>query len=243
MDIAITVQFLIILFCLVAGTRYGGYGLGLFGGIGVLIFAFVFHLAPGNPPVDVLLTILAVIGCASVLQSAGGLNVMMRFAEKFLRKHPEKITILAPLTTWTLTVMCGTGHVVYTMFPIIYDIAIKTGIRPERPMAVASISSQIGICASPVSVAVVSMVAIMAKAKGLDHPVSLVELHSVGMPATFCGMLMAALWSMRRGLDLDKDPGLIEAAYNDAAGVTADFTLNLLARLNREIGSDFDLSC
>lgn len=43
------------------------------------------------------------------------------------------------------------------------------------------------------------------------------------------------------GIDLDKDPATIEAAYNDAAGVTAAFTLNLLARLNREIGSDFDL--
>lgn len=206
MDIAITVQFLIILFCLVAGTRYGGYGLGLFGGIGVLIFAFVFHLAPGNPPVDVLLTILAVIGCASVLQSAGGLNVMMRFAEKFLRKHPEKITILAPLTTWTLTVMCGTGHVVYTMFPIIYDIAIKKGIRPERPMAVASIASQIGICASPVSVAVVSMVAILGKTDAFGHPISLLEILAVGMPATLCGVIIAALWSLKRGKDLENDP-------------------------------------
>lgn len=43
------------------------------------------------------------------------------------------------------------------------------------------------------------------------------------------------------GIDLHKDPALIEAAYNDAQGVTAAFTLNLLARLNREIGSDFDL--
>ncbi|MCB7147290.1 L-histidine N(alpha)-methyltransferase [Stenotrophomonas maltophilia] len=43
------------------------------------------------------------------------------------------------------------------------------------------------------------------------------------------------------GIDLHKDPGLIEAAYNDAQGLTAAFTLNLLARLNREIGSDFDL--
>ena len=206
MDIAITVQFLIILFCLVAGTRYGGYGLGLFGGIGVLIFAFVFHLAPGNPPVDVLLTILAVIGCASVLQSAGGLNVMMRFAEKFLRKHPEKITFLAPLTTWTLTVMCGTGHVVYTMFPIIYDIAIKKGIRPERPMAVASIASQIGICASPVSVAVVSMVAILGKTNAFGHPISLLEILAVGMPATLCGVILAALWSLKRGKDLENDP-------------------------------------
>jgi len=205
-DTSIILEFGVILFCLLAGARYGGYGLGLISGFGLLIFVFVFHLAPGKPPVDVLLTIMSVLGCASVLQTAGGLNVMMRFAEKILRKHPRHITLLAPITTWTLTVLCGTGHVVYTMFPIIYDIAIKTGIRPERPMAVASISSQIGICASPVSVAVVSMVAIMAKAKGLDHPVSIVELLSIGMPATFCGMIMAALWSMRRGLDLDKDP-------------------------------------
>jgi anaerobic C4-dicarboxylate transporter DcuB len=205
MDVSIALEFLVILFCLLAGARYGGYGLGLIGGVGVLIFAFIFHLQPGKPPIDVLLTIMSVLGCASVLQTAGGLNVMMRTAEKVLRRHPNQITLLAPLTTWSLTVMCGTGHVVYTMFPIIYDIAIKKGIRPERPMAVASIASQIGICASPVSVAVVSMVAILSKAKGLDHPVSLIELLSVGMPATLCGVIVAALWSMRRGKDLDQD--------------------------------------
>ena len=216
MDTSIILEFGIILFCLLAGARYGGYGLGLISGAGLLVFAFVFHLAPGKPPVDVLLTIMAVLACASTLQTAGGLNVMMRFAEKLLRRHPKHITLLAPITTWSLTVMCGTGHVVYTMFPIIYDIAIKTGIRPERPMAVASISSQIGICASPVSVAVVSMVAILAKAKGLDHPVSIIELLSVGMPATFCGMIVAALWSMRRGLDLDKDP-VFQAKIQDPA--------------------------
>lgn len=43
------------------------------------------------------------------------------------------------------------------------------------------------------------------------------------------------------GIDLQKDPARLEAAYNDAAGVTAAFTLNLLARLNRDVGSDFDL--
>jgi anaerobic C4-dicarboxylate transporter DcuB len=60
--------------------------------------------------------------------------------------------------------LCGTGHVVYTMLPIIYDVAIKNGIRPERPMAASSIASQMGIIASPVSVAVVSLVAFLAKA-------------------------------------------------------------------------------
>ena len=44
------------------------------------------------------------------------------------------------------------------------------------------------------------------------------------------------------GIDLHKETAVIEAAYNDAAGVTADFTLNLLVRLNREIGSDFDVA-
>ncbi|OAX57533.1 L-histidine N(alpha)-methyltransferase [Xanthomonas graminis] len=43
------------------------------------------------------------------------------------------------------------------------------------------------------------------------------------------------------GIDLIKDVSVLEAAYNDAAGITAEFTLNLLRRLNREIGSDFDL--
>ncbi len=205
MDPLILSQFLVILICLLAGAHYGGFGLGLISGVGLAVFAFVFHLAPGKPPVDVLLTILAVIACASVLQTAGGLNVMMRAAERLLRSHPGQITILAPITTWLLTLMCGTGHVVYTMFPIIYDVAIKKGIRPERPMAVASVASQIGICASPVSVAVVSMVAILAGAKGLEHPIGLIQLLAISIPATFCGVIVAALWSMRRGKDLDDD--------------------------------------
>jgi len=43
------------------------------------------------------------------------------------------------------------------------------------------------------------------------------------------------------GVDLQKERGLIEAAYNDTQGVTAEFNLNLLVRVNRELGADFDL--
>lgn len=145
----ITIEFIVIILCLLIGTRFGGMGLGLISGIGLFILSFVFGLQPGKPPVDVMLTILAVIGCAATLQTAGGLNVMMQFAERLLRKHPQHITLLAPFTTWMLTFLCGTGHVVYTMFPIIADIALKKGIRPERPMAVASVASQMTITASP----------------------------------------------------------------------------------------------
>ncbi|WP_261372077.1 anaerobic C4-dicarboxylate transporter [Yersinia bercovieri] len=196
--------------CLLAGTRYGGMGLGLISGIGLFILTFIFGLEPGKPPVDVMLTILAVIGCASVLQTAGGLNVMMQFAERLLRRHPQHITLLAPFTTWSLTFLCGTGHVVYTMFPIISDIAIKKGIRPERPMAVASVASQMAITASPVSVAVVSLVSIIGANHGIGHAYSILEILAVSVPASLVGVLMAALWSLRRGKDLDKDPDFQE---------------------------------
>ncbi|WP_256389077.1 anaerobic C4-dicarboxylate transporter [Yersinia enterocolitica] len=202
----ITLQFIIIILCLLVGTRYGGMGLGLISGIGLFILTFIFSLEPGKPPVDVMLTILAVIGCAAVLQTAGGLNVMMQFAERLLRKHPQHITLLAPFTTWSLTFLCGTGHVVYTMFPIISDIAIKKGIRPERPMAVASVASQMAITASPVSVAVVSLVSIIGANHGIGQAYSILEILAVSVPASLVGVLMAALWSLRRGKDLDKDP-------------------------------------
>ncbi|HDL7998971.1 TPA: anaerobic C4-dicarboxylate transporter [Yersinia enterocolitica] len=191
---------------MLVGTRYGGMGLGLISGIGLFILTFIFGLEPGKPPVDVMLTILAVIGCAAVLQTAGGLNVMMQFAERLLRKHPQHITLLAPFTTWSLTFLCGTGHVVYTMFPIISDIAIKKGIRPERPMAVASVASQMAITASPVSVAVVSLVSIIGANHGIGQAYSILEILAVSVPASLVGVLMAALWSLRRGKDLDKDP-------------------------------------
>ncbi|AHM75517.1 anaerobic C4-dicarboxylate transporter [Yersinia hibernica] len=202
----ITLQFIIIILCLLVGTRYGGMGLGLISGIGLFILTFIFGLEPGKPPVDVMLTILAVIGCAAVLQTAGGLNVMMQFAERLLRRHPQHITLLAPFTTWSLTFLCGTGHVVYTMFPIISDIAIKKGIRPERPMAVASVASQMAITASPVSVAVVSLVSIIGANHGIGQAYSILEILAISVPASLVGVLMAALWSLRRGKDLDKDP-------------------------------------
>ncbi|NDJ58038.1 anaerobic C4-dicarboxylate transporter [Enterobacteriaceae bacterium 4M9] len=209
-------EFIIIILCLLVGTRFGGMGLGLISGIGLFILCFVFGLQPGKPPVDVMLTILAVIGCAATLQSAGGLNVMMQYAERLLRRHPQHITLLAPLTTWTLTFLCGTGHVVYTMFPIIADIALKKGIRPERPMAVASVASQMAITASPVSVAVVSLVSILAAAHGIGTGWGILQILAVSVPASLCGVLVAALWSLRRGKSLDEDEAFQEKLKDPA---------------------------
>jgi anaerobic C4-dicarboxylate transporter DcuB len=214
--IILGIQFLVVLGCLLVGSRYGGIGLGLISGIGLFILTFLFNLLPGKAPVDVMLTILSVVACASVLQTAGGLSVMIKFSERILRRHPKYITILAPLVTFMLTILCGTGHVVYTMYMIIYDIAIKNNIRPERPMAVASVASQMGICASPVSVAVVSLVSILGTAHGVGHVFGIGEVLCVVIPSSLVGVLVAALWSLTRGKDLDKDP-IFQAKIMDPA--------------------------
>ncbi|HAL86581.1 MAG TPA: anaerobic C4-dicarboxylate transporter, partial [Deferribacteraceae bacterium] len=148
-------EFLFLLVMLYIGSRFGGIGLGVVSGIGLLIEVLVFKMPPTSPPITVMLIILAVVTCASILEAAGGLKYMLQIAEKILRSNPKKITFLGPIVTYTMTLMLGTGHAVYTIMPIIGDIALKNGIRPERPMAAASVASQLGITASPISAAVV----------------------------------------------------------------------------------------
>ena len=198
----IALSFMVFLLCLVVGVRYGGLGLAAVSGLGLVAYVFVFGYKPGVPPNDVMLTILAVVTCAAFLQTSGGLTVLLKCAEKILRNHPKYVTILAPITTWFLTVLCGTGHVCYTMFPIIYDVAIKENIRPERPMAVSSVAAQMGICGSPVSVAIVSLVSFLAMG---GYEISIAKVLLISVPSTFLGVLMAAIWSMNRGEDLDRD--------------------------------------
>ncbi|EAJ2282772.1 anaerobic C4-dicarboxylate transporter [Campylobacter upsaliensis] len=200
------IQIIVVLICLFYGAKKGGIALGLLGGIGILMLVFAFHIKPGKPAIDVMLTILAVVVASATLQASGGLDVMLQIAERILRRNPKFLTILAPFVTCFLTILCGTGHVVYTIMPIIYDIAIKNGIRPERPMAAASISSQMGIIASPVSVAVVSLTALLLNADnklaGFDGYINLLQIT---IPSTLAGVLCVGIFSWFRGKDLDKD--------------------------------------
>lgn len=205
-SIQFLIQIIIVLICLFYGAKKGGIALGLLGGIGILMLVFAFHIKPGKPAIDVMLTILAVVVASATLQASGGLDVMLQIAERVLRRNPKFLTILAPFATCFLTILCGTGHVVYTIMPIIYDIAIKNGIRPERPMAAASISSQMGIIASPVSVAVVSLTALLLNAEhklaGFDGYINLLQIT---IPSTLFGVLCVGIFSWFRGKDLDKD--------------------------------------
>ncbi len=201
-----TIQLLIVLICLFYGAKKGGIALGLLGGIGLIVLVFAFGIQPGKPAIAVMLTILAVVVASATLQASGGLDVMLQISEKVLRKNPKYISILAPFVTSTLTILCGTGHVVYTMLPIVYGVAIKNGIRPERPMAASSIASQMGIIASPVSVAVVTLTAFLISA---DHHLAgfdgYLDLLKITIPSTYLGVLCVGMFSWFRGKDLDKD--------------------------------------
>jgi len=197
------IQLLIVLGALWVGSRYGSLALGAISGIGLALLVFGFGMKPGNPPTDVIYIIIAAVTCAGIMQASGGMDWLIQIAERMLRKHPDSITFLAPLCTFFLTVFVGTGHVVYTLMPIICDIAIKKGIRPERPCGVASIASQVGITCSPIAAAVVAFVTI-SNANGFS--ISIPEVLMVSIPACLCGLMAAAAASFRRGKDLDKDP-------------------------------------
>ena len=201
------IQLLIVLAALYVGSRYGSLALGAISGIGLAILVFGFGLKPGTPPTDVIYIIIAAVTCAGTLQASGGMDWMIQIAEKMLRKHPEHITFLGPLVTFFLTVLVGTGHVVYTIMPIICDIALKKNIRPERPCGVASIASQVGITCSPIAAAVVAFVTI-SNANG--YMVSIPQVLMVTIPACLIGLMCAAAASYRRGKDLDQDPEFLK---------------------------------
>ena len=196
-------QLCIVLGALWVGSRYGSLALGAISGIGLALLVFGFGLKPGTPPTDVIYIIIAAVTCAGIMQASGGMDWLIQIAEKMLRKHPDRITFLAPLCTFFLTVLVGTGHVVYTLMPIICDIALKKGIRPERPCGVASIASQVGITCSPIAAAVVAFVTI-SNANHFD--ITIPRVLMVSIPACVCGLMAAAAASYRRGLDLGKDP-------------------------------------
>ena len=223
MTITMIIQLLIVLGALWVGSRYGSLALGAISGIGLALLVFGFGLKPGTPPTDVIYIIIAAVTCAGIMQASGGMDWLIQIAERMLRKHPDRITFLAPLCTFFLTVLVGTGHVVYTLMPIICDIALKKGIRPERPCGVASIASQVGITCSPIAAAVVAFVTI-SNSHGFD--ITIPRVLMISIPACLCGLMAAAAASYHRGLDLDKDPQFQAklkdpAQYNYIYGSTA----------------------
>ncbi len=204
MTLTIALQFIVVLAAIWMGARYSGVGLGLWGAVGLLVLIVAFGITPTSPPIDVMLIILAVIMAASVMDAAGGIDFLVRVAERIIRANPKYVTIVAPLTTWSFSFVAGTGHIVYPLLPVIYETAHQSGIRPERPMAVATIASQQAITASPVAAATAAMIGLFAE-KGITQW-GLPQILMICVPATLTGVVAAAIVSMFVGKDLKDDP-------------------------------------
>lgn len=202
-------QFLFVFVAIIIGARLGGIGLGVLGGLGLAVLTFVFGLEPTSPPIDVMLMIVAVISAASCMQAAGGLDLMVKWAEKLLRKNPSQITLLSPLVTYLFTFIAGTGHVAYSILPVIAEVAIETKIRPERPLGIAVIASQQAITASPISAATVAMLSLLAGFK-----ISLLDILMISVPCTLIGVLVGAFYSLRVGKELEQDPEYLRRLKN-----------------------------
>ena len=197
------IELLIVLLAIFVGARVGGIGLGIFGMMGLGVLVFGFGLTPGNPPIDVMLIIVAVITAAATLQAAGGLDYLVKVAEKILRKNPAMITFLAPVVCYFFTLFSGTGHIAYSLLPIISEIATDSKVRPERPLSISVIASQQAITASPISAATAALLS--AELLG-DKGVTLGNILMVCIPATLVGVIVGAIAVSFMGVPLEKDP-------------------------------------
>lgn len=199
----ILLEFIVVLAAIFIGARKGGLGLGIFGGLGLAVLVFVFKLKPQNPPIDVMLMIVAVITAASTLQAAEGIDYMVNIAEKLLRVYPPAITIVAPVVSYIFTIIAGTGHIAYALLPIISEVATDAKVRPERPLSISVIASQQAITASPISAATAALLSvIMVK----NPELRLTDILMISVPSTLVGVLVAAFVQMFIGVDLEKDP-------------------------------------
>ncbi|PZX03127.1 anaerobic C4-dicarboxylate transporter DcuA [Psychrobacillus insolitus] len=219
------IELLILLSCIIIGARLGGLGLGVMGGVGLAIFVFVFGLQPTSAPIDVMLMILSVITAAGALQAAGGLEYLVFLAEKALRKNPKYITYIAPLVTYIFTFCAGTGHVAYSVLPVIAEVSRESGVRPERPMSIAVIASQQAITASPISAATVALLAILT-----DFDVTLLDILMISVPSTFIACMIAAFVSSKMGKELSEDPIYLQRLEEGLAPIKKDKKVYIATR-------------
>ncbi|MFL6203715.1 MAG: anaerobic C4-dicarboxylate transporter family protein [Acidimicrobiales bacterium] len=193
----------VVIGAIVMGTKSSGIALGIWGGVGVAVLVFLFGLAPGEPPVDAILIILAVILAAATMQVAGGIDWMVVMAANAIRSHPKQVTLIAPLMSFVFCLGAGTGNIVYPLLPVIYDVSYRQKIRPERPLAMTVVVSGIALACSPVSAAMAAMITLTDTE---PYNFSMVEVLTVTIPAALIGIFLTSIVMNRKGKELEDDP-------------------------------------
>ncbi|OFK65464.1 C4-dicarboxylate ABC transporter [Corynebacterium sp. HMSC076G08] len=198
----VVVHILIVLAAIYLGARIGSIGIGMAGGLGVLLLGLTgVPVTREDIPFDVIGIIMTVIAAIAAMQRAGGMDYLVYLAERFLRKNPKKITFYAPVVTWLMTVLAGTGHTAFSTLPVIVEVAKEGKVRPSRPLSIAVVASQMAICASPISAAVI-LLASLLEPMGVGY----LQILAVLIPATFLSIFPAAWIANRAGAELEDDP-------------------------------------
>ena len=199
-------QFAILIGMILIGSQMKGIGLGVMGMLGLAIFVFVFGMKPGDPPIDVMLVIMAIVTTAAALQACGGLDYLVLLAEKIIRSNPSKIIFIGPFTVYFFCLFAGTAHLLYSLLPIIAEVSAKKRIRPERALSVSVIASHLAITGSPMSAAT----AAFAGASILGYPGALIDIMKICIPACLIGILFACFAVLKKGKELENDPEFLE---------------------------------
>ncbi len=202
-NVGLILHGIVVIACIYMGVRAGGLGLGIWGLFGVFVMVYGFHVAPGDPPTDAVFIVIAVITAASAMQAAGGTDWMVAQAARAIRGKPKLVVYMAPLMAFLFTVGAGTGNIYYPLLPVIYDVSYGQKIRPERPLAIAAVASQVGILVSPVSAATAALVATF---DGAHEDFSLAKVLVIMWPACLVGLVVAAFVMSRWGKELADDP-------------------------------------
>lgn len=206
----VAIELIVVLGCIYWGLKMGGLGVGLAGGLGLAILTLGFGLEPSAPAVNVILIIMAVVTAASTMQAAGGMDWLVHHAGNLMRRNPRYICFLAPMITWLMTIMAGTGYTVFSTLPVISEVAKEIGVRPSRPLAGAVVASQVAISGSPISAAMAAMISIME-----PIGVSFLEIMAVCLPTSFIAAMVAAFIASRQGCELKDDPVYLERLQHE----------------------------
>ncbi|WP_348788823.1 anaerobic C4-dicarboxylate transporter family protein [Leifsonia sp. NPDC080035] len=229
MEIALVIiQACVVIGAIVLGVRTGGIGLGLWGVVGTVILVFVFRLPPGSPPIDAFFIIIAVITASSAMQAAGGIDYLVSIASKIIQRNPRRLTYVAPLVAFVFTVLSGTSNIFFALIPVIYETAYRNGQRPEKALASSTVTSGLGITASPVSAAMAAYLVLM-ESKGFGLP----QVLAITVPSAIVACIVTSFVQQRVGKELLADPVFLKRVEAGTVQVPAP----LEARYQQSIGA------
>ncbi|MGX5695957.1 SLC13 family permease [Agromyces soli] len=225
--VLVVLQACVVIGAIMLGVRTGGLGLGLWGVVGTVILVFVFQLPPGEIPVNAFFIIIAVITASSAMQAAGGIDYLVAIASKIIQANPKRLTYVAPIVAFVFTVLSGTSNIFFALIPVIYETAYRNGQRPERALASSTVTSGLGITASPVSAAMAAYLVLM-EGTGYGLP----QILLITIPAAIVACIVTSIVQQRIGKDLLDDPVFLKRVEEGTVEVPAA----LKARYEAKVG-------